>query len=478
MAVEFDGSRAQQGPGLLSYRALLIGQKTSAGSATANTLQRITSADEALALGGRGSQIHRMARAWFTNNASTEVYVGVLADNGSGVAATGTLTVTGTATAAGTLSLYAGGQLVSVGVASGDTAATVAASIAAALPSTSNLPVTGAVGGTGSEHIVTATARHKGTAGNNIDLRLNYQDGEATPAGISVTIVAMASGATNPVLTSLIAALGDTWFHVIAHPYTDSTSLTAIETELASRWGPLRMIDGVAVTSAAGTVSALGTLGGGRNSKHSVIVAQPGKSPLTPPDEFAAATAAVVAKSANNDPAQPLQTLALAGVLPPAEADLFTLQERNLLLYDGIATTKAASGGGAALERVITTYQTNAAGSPDTSYLDVTTMLTLLYARYSFRTRFQAKFARHKLANDGTRVGAGQAVLTPKIAKSEALGWFRDLEERGLFEGFDQFKADLVVERNASDPTRLDFLLSPNLVNQFIVGAAKVQFLL
>jgi phage tail sheath gpL-like len=472
VAVEFDPSRAQQGPALLAYRALIIGQKISAGTATANTLVKVTSADQVATLAGRGSMLHRQAKAWFANNAFTETWLGVLDDNGAGVAATGTLTVTGPSTAAGTLSLYIGGQLVQVAVTSGMAQNDIATAIAAAVTAATDLPVTAAA----VTNVVTVTCRHKGTFGNDINLRLNYQDGEATPAGVSVAIVAMASGATNPVLTTLIAAMGDTWFNVLAHGYTDATSLTAIENELASRFGPTRMIDGVAFTSAAGTQGTLGTLGDTRNSPHNCIVAQAGKTPITHPAEYAAAVAAAVALSAAADPARPFQTLPLAGVKAPAEADLFTKAERNLMLFDGISTSKVAAGGICQIERLVTTSQTNAAGSADTSYLDATTMFTLMYARYSFRARVLSKYPRHKLANDDTRAAAGQPIVTPKLMKAEAVSWFRDLEALGLFEGFDQFKTDLVVARNATDPNRLDVLLPPDLINQLIVTAASIQF--
>jgi phage tail sheath gpL-like len=472
VAVEFDPSRAQQGPALLAYRALIIGQKISAGTATANTLVKVTSADQVATLAGRGSMLHRQAKAWFANNAFTETWLGVLDDNGAGVAATGTLTVTGPSTAAGTLSLYIGGQLVQVAVTSGMAQNDIATAIAAAVTAATDLAVTAAA----VTNVVTLTCRHKGTFGNDINLRLNYQDGEATPAGVSVAIVAMASGATNPVLTTLIAAMGDTWFNVLAHGYTDATSLTAIEAELASRFGPSRMIDGVAITSASGTQGTLGTLGDGRNSPHNCIVAQAGKTPITHPAEYAAAVAAAVALSAAADPARPFQTLPLAGVKAPAEADLFTKAERNLMLFDGISTSKVAAGGICQIERLVTTSQTNAAGSADTSYLDATTMFTLMYARYSFRARVLSKYPRHKLANDDTRAAAGQPIVTPKLMKAEAVSWFRDLEALGLFEGFDQFKTDLVVARNATDPNRLDVLLPPDLINQLIVTAASIQF--
>jgi phage tail sheath gpL-like len=472
VAAEFDNSRAEQGASLLPYRVLIIGQKTAAGTATANTLVKVTSADQCRTFGGVGSQLHRQGIAYFANNKFTETWIGVLADNGSGVAASGTLVVTGPATATGTLSLYIGGNLVQVAVTSGDSASTIAAAINTAINAATTLPVTSSV----STGTVTVTARNKGTAGNDIDLRLNYQDGEATPAGVAVTITALASGATNPTLSTLIAAMGDTWFHIIVHPYTDATSLTALETEMSRRFGPMTMIDGMLITSAAGTQSTLGTLGLTRNSQSSCIVSQPGKNPLTPPCEFAAAVGGAVAYYANIDPARPLQTLPLLGVLPPAQADLFTLTERNLNLYDGIGTTRAAAGGVVQLERLVTTYQTNAAGAADTSYLDVNTMLTLMYLRYSFRNLVLLKFPRHKLAADGTRFGTGQAVVTPKVMKSECISWFRQMEELGLVENFSAFKNDLVVERNSQDPNRIDVLLPPDLINQLVVTAIKVQF--
>lgn len=472
-AIEFDNTRASQGPALLSYRALLIGQKIAAGTATADTIHRVTNADQVVTLAGRGSELHRMALAWFASNTSTELWIGVLDDDGSGVAATGTIQVTGSPTEAGTLALYIAGTRITVAVASGDAVNDVASAIEAAIDLKVDLPVSASV----STDTVTLTAKNDGTAGNDIDIRFNYLDTDASPAGFAATITGMASGATNPSLTNLIAALGDTWFNIIAHPYTDATNLGAIETELADRSGPLRMIDGVAITSAAGSHATLVTLGDGRNSPSSCIVAQEGANPLTQPVQFAAETAALAAFYGAIDPARPFQTLAYSNALPVAESDKFTNQERNLLLFDGIATSKVNEGDTVVrIGRLITTYQTNDAGGADTSYLDVTTRLTLMYLRYSFRQRMLAKYPRHKLANDGVRLGSGQFVVTPSIGKAEAVGWFREMELLGLVENFDQFKADLVVERNDSDPNRLDFLLPPDLINQLIVTAVNLQF--
>ena len=472
VAAEFDASAANQGPALLAYRALLIGQKHASGSGTDGALYKVTSVDDVITYAGIGSILHRMAIGWFASNKLTELYIGVLADNGAGAAAAGSIVVSGPATADGTIALYIGGVRVTVAVTSGQASTAVATAIGAAINAVESLAITASVGSS----TVTTTFRHKGTVGNSYNIRHSYREGESLPTGIGLTITQTTGGTTNPVLTTLIANMGDLWFNIIAHPYTDSTSLTALEAELADRFGPLRMIDGVAVTSASGSHSTLTTLGDGRNSQHSVIVAQPGETPLTPPMEFGAEVAGLIARYGNADPARPFQTLAMTNALPPAESDWFTLEERNLQLFDGIATTRVGPGGVVQLDRMITTYQESPAGAPDTAYLDVTTLLTLMYLRYSFRVRMQTRYPRHKLANDGTRFGAGQAVITPQLGKAEALGWFRQMESLGLVENFDEFKENLVCERNELDTNRLDFLLPPDLINQLIVTAAKIQF--
>jgi phage tail sheath gpL-like len=474
VSAEIDNSRAAQGAALLNYRGLIVGQKTAAGTAEDDSLHLVTSADQVGTLAGRNSMLYRQALKWFKNNLATEVWIGVLADDGAGVQATGTFAFAGTATEDGTVYAYLGDEVVTAGVASGDTASDVAAALDAAIDAKkADKPVEPSV----AAGTVTVTFNHRGLVGNEYPLSLNYQMGQELPAGITCTVTQMSGGTTAPALTNLIAAMGAKWFQIIANPYTDATNLTAIETELASRFGPTRMIDGLAIASAPGTVSTLSALGNTRNSPHSIIIAQSGPTPVTPPFEFAAAVAAVTATSGSIDPARPFQTLPVLGVLPPL-TEFDPIAERNVLMHNGIATAEEAAGGVVQLDRLITTYKTNAAGGADTSYLDATSLLTLMYLRFSFRAQIKQRYPRHKLASDGVRVGAGQPVITPIIGKSEALTWFRAMEELGLVEGFEKFKENLVVERNSQNVNRLDFLLPPDLMNQLIGVAANIQFLL
>jgi phage tail sheath gpL-like len=470
--VEFDPTRAFQGPAILEYQVLLIGQRTSAGSKSQAQIDQLFSADEAMDYYGPGSSLHRMAKGFFANNKVTGVFGASLDDDVGGVAATGTYAITGTASADGTIYATVAGTLITAAVASGDTATDAGDALETAINADTSLPVT-AVNATGT---VTLTAKNKGECGNDIDLRLNLNPGELTPAGLTIVVTGMASGATNPDIQDIIDILGDAWYQVIGSTFTDATNLTAIETELTDRFGPIRMIDGVYVTVKTGTVGALGTFGNGRNSPY-VSCADATGYPAMGAD-VVGAIAGKVAAEGMVDPARPFQTLELVGILPPPIVERRTLVENNTLLYDGISTLYVDSGGKVRIQRMITMYQKNAQGAADIAYLDVNTMLTLMYIRYDWRNSILTKYPRAKLADDGVNVQSGQSVMTPKVGKAEAIARARQWEFQGLVENVDQFKNDLIVERSQTDPNRLDFILPPDLINQFRVGGTTIQFLL
>jgi phage tail sheath gpL-like len=468
--IEFDNSRATRGLPALNHRILVIGQKLSTGTAGGNTVTRVYSAAQAETEFGRGSILAAMVAAVKIANPYTDCYAAAVNDNGAGVAATGSLTFGGPATAAGTLNIYVGGVRVQAPVTAGMTDAQLATAAAAAINANSQLQVTAVANAA----VCELTFRHKGEAGNSYDVRLNYAFGEVTPAGVTVVIAAMSGGTTNSSLAILIATIADEQYDTIILPFTDATSLTAIEAEMARRWGPMVQREGHVFAAVSGTVGQATTLGDSRNSPHLTIMAA-GKSP-TPPWIFAAVTGAVDAFEP--DPARPRQTLPLTGCLAPANSARPTREERNTMLGEGIATYTVDAGGIVRIERLVTTYQESPAGDPDVSYLDIETVRTLAYMRATVRIRISSQFPRHKLADDGTAYAPGQAIVTPMEIRAELLHLARQWEAAGLLENFEQFRTDLVVERNATDRNRVDALIPPDLVNQFRVFAAGVQFIL
>lgn len=459
-----------------ALRTLIIGQKLAAGVAVADTPILVSRTDEAKTQFGIGSMLARMHEIYRRNDSVGEVWCLPLADNGAGVAASGTLTVTGPATSAGTINLYIGAQRVQVAVAASDTADTIASAINTAINADTTLSVTSTV----LAGVVTVTARHKGTLGNAIKLQLNYRGyagGEYTPAGVAVAVVAMSGGTADPALTTALAAMGDEEYDFIIMPYTDSTSLDALKTVMndsTGRWAYNRQIYGHVYAAKADSFANLVTLGTARNDQHACIAGYETGVPNTP-WEYAAAYGARNAVFIAADPARPTQTGELVGILPAPAGSRFVMTERQTLLNSGIATSYVG-GGAVRVERAITTYQKNLWDQADPSYLDSETMHTLAYVLRRLRYNVTQKYPRHKLADDGTRFGAGQAIVTPSVVRGEILSEYAALEEMGVVENAKEFAKHLIVERDANDPNRLNVLYPPDLVNQLRIFAVLAQF--
>lgn len=472
-SVKMDPTLASQGPGVLPYRVLLIGGRVTAGTVAEKVLKRVTSEAQARTWFGEGSQLHLMVRAFLANNRFVPLYCMALDDSGTGVAATKTLTVTGPATAAGTLVVYIGGKRISLAVASGDAQNTIAAALEAAIDAVADLPVVASV----STNVVTLTARNDGVEGSDIDARFNYGEGEVFPTGVSVAVAAGVAGANNPLIQGAIDVLGDEWFQVIAAPYGDATNLSAIETEMASRFEEIRQIPGQYIFAKdSADLATIETFGETRNTPHSRCIDFFG-IPWTP-WEMAAAWAALEAGSAQADPAKPQfrQTIKGLGAKQPILAEQRTFEEQNSLLQSGVSIVGLGAGGTIQIGRAITMYRKNEANADDDAYLRAETMYTLIFIRWDFRNKFLTEFPRAKLADDGVFVPPGQSILTPAGAKAKAVAIARGWEQLGIVENIDQLKADMVVERPANDRDRLNFLVHPDTINQFVVGAATFQF--
>lgn len=482
VAVEFDSSRATSGlSAAQKYVGLLVGQMTDEGEATAGEMVQIASASQATRLFGTGSQLASMCAAWLAKNQVNELWAFPMDDPYGGVAAEATVTFVGTATSAGTFHYRIAGRHVRVPVAIGDTETDVAQAMEDTVVAdhAQALFTANAVAG-----VVTLTARNAGLCGIDLPIRGAFAQGEAdqAPTGLTSTIAVFQNGTGQLDTVDLVEAMGDEQYNVIVIDRTiDPTALSA---ELADRCGPLRPLDGLAIagsparqyvghadllTSYLTDPIGLGTV----NSPHLVWIAT-GGSPSVP-WEVAAEIGAIVAQRAEIDPARGHTGVPISALSPDLVYRLRIL-ERNQLLGHGYATIRPG-GAGMQIERLVTTYQTDGNGNPDIAYRDLATMLTLSYLRYSFRQLWSG-YSDYKLADDGTNIGAGQAVMTPSVAYAIDVAWAQQMEIKGLIEGADKFAAALVVERNGSDPNRLDHLLPPDLMNQLIVTAAKIQYVL
>lgn len=165
----FNG-RAGAAPNAINRRVVLLGYKTSAGTAVAGTLVRILSEDDIVQACGKGSDLHRMYRAVIAQSASTGAEFYAMPMNApAGTAQTRLITflqapngaVLGTgntgAVDAGFVTSWICGYRYDTQIANGDTFATIAANHAATIAANQdNLPCTAAVVGDS----VVLTARH------------------------------------------------------------------------------------------------------------------------------------------------------------------------------------------------------------------------------------------------------------------------------------------------------------------------------
>lgn len=469
---EIDASKANSGTA--NQNTLIIGQQLSSGTFTAGVPVVCMGATDTTNKAGAGSMLSKMVARYRKTDNSGTVYLLPLADDGAAVKATGTIVFTAAATAAGTLPIYIGEEIVNVGITSGMTATQIATAAAAAITANPYLPVTATV----STATVTLTAKNGGLAGNDIQINIAYGGaaaGETVPAGVAYTITAMASGATNPTLTTPLLNCGDVPFDFIILPYNDTTSLNAMQSFLdqnTGRWSWNRMIWGQAFGAFRGTLGAATTLLAARNDSNMCIM--PFNGSITPSWLWAVDVGAAAAVSIKADPAVPIQYVPIPAVAPPI-ASRFVFSDRQTLLSTGGSTFTVGADGTVSIERLVTTYQTNAAGAPDTSWLDVETGASLTYVNRDLRTFLLSTFPRKVLVSDSTPAPTNSNRVNARTVRAAIISRYYYLQDQiGIVQNADQFAAAVQVVNQGNGLVQV--LAPVQLANQLRQIAILVQF--
>lgn len=470
-----------------NMRTLIIGQMLSTGTATPNVPVLAAGVGDVQGKYGLASMLAQMVQFYRLSDTFGEVWCLPVVDP-TDVQASGTIVPTGPATAAGTIFLYIGASpinpRITVSVTVGMTAVQIGAAIAAAINAIPTCPVTAVASGT--TGVVTVTSRHKGLVGNTIAMYLNYRgaaNGEVLPAGVGITFTGtsggigtlLAGGTVNPSLSAGLANIaGDKTFDFIISPYMDATStaaVTAFLNDTTGRWSWQQELFGGAWGFARGSLSTLATFGNTLNDQHTQI---PGIYDCPTPDYLCAVdVAANSAVSIRANPAVPLQELALNIYAPPLPSR-FTMGERNTLLYDGIGTLYVDDSGAVRIERICTTYQTNAAGAPDNSYLDTETLYTLQYIIRDLRTFILSKYPRKNLVANGTPIPFGSAMVTAQTILTSIMGRYQSYCNAGLAQNAAQFAQQAQAQNAGGGLVKL--LLPIQVANQLRQTAMLIQF--
>lgn len=201
---------------------LIYGNKTSAGSETVNTIgDPLVDLADCIARFGRRSEITWMYREFIAIPQQATVYA--VAATEAGTAATRTYTFATAASGDSSVIIEWGGYKTYAQIASGDTAITVAAAVVAAIAAWENgdMPFTSAIGGGGSEHIVTVTTANTGDRTQNILSRLRMTFSKSV--SMTVSTGAVGGGATADDFTTAYAQAASGTFPWQINPKIDAS---------------------------------------------------------------------------------------------------------------------------------------------------------------------------------------------------------------------------------------------------------------
>lgn len=486
-------------------RVLLVGQMLS-GTATAGVVSSECpdSATEINALFGAKSHIAMLARAFKAINKATVLDILPLADNGAGTAASATITAaTGTATADATIEVWAihkDQYRVTVDIASGDDQDAVAAAIDAALSAAeTNWPFTT----TSSTNVVTITAGNKGTLYNGAPVGI-----EGTIPGVALTLTAFASGATDPTtISTALSAAGNVRYQTVGWPWKWSNA--SLKTFLNDRFNDeFRVMDGVGVQAKIDTYANLNG-GPSENSQSIVIIAdnlisgssRKGSSVMAHGDWITATFCAIRALRLTADASLtdilatvapkdqfggsalsslPYQNTLMPNLPIPLPEDELTLTQLADLTDDGYTTLGANQAYNAViLGQAITTYKTNTAGDPDTSFRFLNTVDTSSAIREYNVVNLKARYAQTRLTTGDLIAGRDMANEASIRAFCKSL--YQDLAELAIVEAGataeKDFTQNLIVSVSVSTGT-VTINMAPLQVGQIrtILGTIAVKF--
>ncbi len=416
---------------------LLVGQIVTAGSVANGSLTENISSSGAPenALFGEDSMLASMVRAFKRVNKVTQVDCLALDDDGSGVPATWTLTLTGAATASGSLSVTAGSQKNStytVGVPSGSSVTAAAALVVSTLNADAKIMVTASnVAG-----VVTFTAVNDGSASN--DLPIGFV---SSLPGITGHVAFGTAGSADPATTGIFDVVGTKRYQTVVYPYASVAKILTLKTFLDARFNPTNSIlDGVGIVAMTTTFTDAGSVAGNHNSPSLVIISDKVESatatykgPAMPEPSFdKAATFAAIRSLRLTKDASISQYLtssasldqfggtALASMpyfntpvpqmpLIPAGFGWTTLEIEQLTAL-GLSVMGVNPGGdGVLLGEMVTTYLTDPASNPDPTWTFLNYVDTGSNAREYFWNNLRKRFAQSRLTEGAVARGRDMA---------------------------------------------------------------------
>jgi phage tail sheath gpL-like len=427
--------------GLVGLKLLIVALQATTPATGASTVDTEifpirTEADAELKGGGAGCELARAAYVAL-QYPGINIYGLCPTPNGAAAAATATITVAGSWTTNGTVRFRIAGEIIEVGVLSTDTAANVATAIVAAITAKRKLPVTAAVGGVGSEHIVTMTWKSAGLRGKMGTL---FKDLLDAPSGITTAIaggtaitgggVFFGTGSASEDVTNALVTVKKNRWDIIVIAQNDATNLALWKAHFDVQAGPLigLMGSGVfAVNAAQATAISLAqtTCNDAYMRALHLLYCE------THPTEIAASAGALRTQMEQDNPNADYDGAVLLGVKPQSQVADWPAQATLAAALDaGVTPLQSTEDGKVVISRMITTL-CKSGSDPYYGTLDTYQETVPTYTRRRIATRWTLFRAKNPYLRDNPAKGEPtppQGVATPDRWNAEILSELRQLE--------------------------------------------------
>lgn len=457
----------------LPQRIAVVGQGSTASTYSITKAQYMS----AFAVGqafGFGSPLHLAAKQLLPSNGDGVGTIPVtfypLVDDGSGVAAAGTITPSGAATGAASFRVKVNNVLSEQFVVSaGDTVATITAAITAAMAAALDLPMTAADGTT----VVNLTSKWKGASAN--DLYVEVVATSEDNSGISFAVVQPSGGLVNPDIAGALAQIGNVWETMLLNclEIADTTSLDLYQTEGEGRWGALVRKPFVVFTgNTETTVASATTVSDARKSDRiNAQLVAPGSNDL--PCVVAARQLARIAVTANNNPPRDYGSLEATGLVPGADGDQWTYADRDSAIKKGSSTIEVKDGV-VNLSDSVTFYHPD--GDPIPAYRYVCDIVKLQNIIFNLDLIFAVPEWDGAPLIPDDQPTINRSAKKPKMAVAAVAAMLDSLALNAIISDPETAKANTQAAINDQNPKRLDVLTVVQLSGNTNIISVDLDF--
>lgn len=428
--------------GAIPVKLVVTGTKTTAGSAVADQdIIRIFSEEDADTYLGEGSEAAMQCYAALAIDGVT-LYAAPVAENGSAVAASLTVTIAGTWTSGGTVAIYLAGRAIQATANIGDSATVVAAALTAAINGTARLPFTA----TSLAGVITIVVRSKGVRGNDYICR---KDLSAAPTGLTCALaggsaltggmVPFTGGTGADDVTNVLGLLATDVYDIQAWAQNDVTNAGLIKTALVSEAGPLVMHLEHAIFSKTRTLSAANTFASATLNAYrcSCIWLENSESA---PSFVSAQAAAVRSVLVADNPNFRYDGYVLPTVAPQSQkADIPLTGELNSALNSGVTPLTTLPDGTVKIVRAVQSHCLNGS-APDYRTLDWGDVDVPDRASKELGASWDAYSEVNPVAGPDPAEGEETppaGVATPSLWNAEASSELQDMVDEGWILSFD-----------------------------------------